>query len=307
VKDRVIEVGYRRLPPIQPGRGHAARTIARWALTLAWRKRATKISLAACAMIAMAHALGIVVVVLLQAAGNVGDSTPLAAMSLNIDRIVGNTQEVLSSFVSAQTYFTVIALAVIGGGFIAEDRRYGAFDLYFARALRRRDYLMGKLLAAGAVPALTIALPFVLLWLLAVGIAPSTLRLSLLWLFVPGLIGALVTSVVLTVTLLGVSALGERGRTIGVVFVFGWLLLSAVGESLASNGLAAAGYLSPARDVATMMEALLDAGPASAAAAALELRGSVNPSALLSALSLLGFASLGLGALVGRIRREVGG
>ncbi len=306
MKDRVIEVGYRRLPAVDARPDHAARTIARWALTLAWRKRATKISLAACAMIAMAHALGIVVV-LLQAAGDIGDATPLAGIHLDVDRIVGNTQEVLSSFVSAQTYFTVIALAVIGGGLIAEDRRFGAFDLYFARALRRRDYVFGKLLAAFAIPALTIGAPFVLLWLLAVGIAPSTLRLSLLWLFVPGLIGALVTSAVLTATLLGASALGERGRTIGVVFVFAWLLLSAVGESLASNGLALAGYLSPARDVATMMEALLDAGPASAAAAVLKLRGSVNPSALLSTLSLLGFAGLGLGALLGRLRREVGG
>jgi len=306
VKDRVIEVGYRKLPA-KARVGHPARTIARWALALAWRDRATKISLGLCAMIVGAHALGIVIVVLLQGASEFAQNTPVAGINLDVDRIIGSTQEVLSSFVSAQTYFTVIALAVIGAGLIAEDRRFGAFDLYFARALRRRDYILGKLLAACAVPTLTIVLPFLLLWLLAVGIAPAQLRLSLLWLIVPGLVGAALATGVLTATLLGASALGERGRTIGVVYVFGWLLMSAVGESLANNGLRAAGYLSPARDVSTMMEVLLGAGPPSAAAAALDLRGSVNPSALLSALSLLAFAGLGLVALIGRIRREVSG
>ena len=126
---------------------------------------------------------------------------------------------------------------------------------------------MSVRLAAWAIPALTIVVPFLLLWLLAVGVTPPGLRASLLWLGFPGLVGALLASVVLTTTVVGASALGERGRTIGVIYVFVWLLLSAVGESLAANGIRGAGYLSPARDVATMVEALLDAGPPSIAAA----------------------------------------
>ncbi|MEZ4385796.1 MAG: hypothetical protein R3A79_31045 [Nannocystaceae bacterium] len=307
MKDRIVSVGYRPLPPA-PRRAAPARTIARWALALAWRTRATKVSLGLCAMVVILHVPQLVLTVLVSATAKrfadqgAGGAAPAA---LNVDTIIGDTQGVLSSFVAAQTYFTVFALAVIAAGLIAEDRRVGALDLYFARPLRLRDYVAGKLLAAWAVPALTIVLPFLALWLLAVGVTPAGLRASLLWLGFPGLVGALLASVVLATTVVGASALGERGRTIGVIYVFVWLLLSAVGESLAANGFFAAGYLSPARDVATMIEALLDVGPPSVAAASLKLRGSVNPSALLSALSLLGFAALGLGALLARLRREV--
>ncbi|MCA9659205.1 MAG: hypothetical protein KC486_12740 [Myxococcales bacterium] len=307
MKDRIVSVGYRPLPTT-PRRVRPARTIARWALALAWRTRATKVSLGLCAMVVILHVPPLVLTVLVNAtAKRFGDEGGGAseAIAANMDTIVGDTQGVLSSFVGAQTYFTVIAMAVIAAGLIAEDRRVGALDLYFARPLRLRDYVAGKLLAAWAIPALTIVVPFLLLWLLAVGVTPPGLRASLLWLGFPGLVGALLASVVLTTTVVGASALGERGRTIGVIYVFVWLLLSAVGESLAANGIRGAGYLSPARDVATMVEALLDAGPPSIAAASLKIRGSVNPSALLSALSLLGFAGLGLGALLARLRREV--
>lgn len=305
MKDRIVAVGYRRLPDATPRRARAPWTIARWALALAWRRRATKVVLGLCAVNAAIHGFVLIALILVQGASqSVGSAGPLGGAE-GIERLIGNAQEALSSFVSTQSYFTVIALAVIGAGLIAEDRRCGALDLYFSRPLRLADYLLGKAMAAGAVPLLTIVLPFVALWLLAVGVSPPILRLSLLWLLIPGLIGACLASAVLTATLLGASALGDRGRTIGVVFVFAWLILGALGSGLASNGIAAAGYISPDRDVSTMIEALVGAGPPSAAAAALKIRGSSNPSALLSALALLGYGGLGAGALVLRLRREV--
>src|SRR5690606_31467507 len=124
--------------------------------------------------------------------------------------IVGDVHSTLASFIGVQMLACAFLLAMVAAGLVAEDRRTGAMELYFSRPLRRHDYVAGKLLAAGLVPAATLVLPFALLWLFAIGMAPPAAAGELWGLLLPGLLGALVAAATLTATILGLSALGER-------------------------------------------------------------------------------------------------
>lgn len=54
--------------------------------------------------------------------------------------------------------------AIACAGILASDRRTGALQIYLARPVTRADYVLGKLLATSAFPALVTALPTLLLW-----------------------------------------------------------------------------------------------------------------------------------------------
>ena len=109
---------------------------------------------------------------------------------------------------------------------------------------------------------------------------------------------------VLTTTILGLSAVGERGRTVGVIYVVGMLILSALGDGLDHRW---AGYLSPLRNVQTISDAVLDAGGTGMLLSMLVSRPATNPSALVSAACLFVLAALGLFLLLWRVRKEVAG
>ncbi len=298
--DRIYDVGYRRLedrgrprPPAWP--------IARTMLLLAWRKRATKFALLACGGVFLVCAVAIVGQLVAQRF-----ATDLGADTLQ--QMIGKTQEVFAAFVSVQFYFTTFAIAVVAGGAVADDRAAGAFDLYFSRPLTRGDYALGKLWGAATVPLVTLVLPVLLMSLVATGIAPPSLRAGLWWLVVPAGASALLAAAVLSTTIVGLSAMGTSSRGVGVAYV---AILAGVGlvcEGLAAAGIDWAGYLSPSRDLRTVSDALLAIGPKSMVAQ-LVMGGShtLNDSAIVSTLALLGYTGLGYGALWHRLRSEVAG
>lgn len=233
MRDRVFSVGYRRLPGDRPRRWPPW-PIARTALALAWRKRSTKLGVALCAMSVFGHGMALAAQVLAERfTGRAG--TPKLAASM-LRGIIGDVHSTLANFIGVQMIACAFLLAMVAAGLVAEDRRTGAMELYFSRPLRRRDYVLGKLLAAGLVPTGTLVLPFVLLWLAAVGMAPPVAAGELWGLLLPGLLGALVAAAALTTTILGVSALGERGRTVGVIYVVGMLVLTSLGDELPDRG-----------------------------------------------------------------------
>lgn len=93
-----------------------------------------------------------------------------------------------------------------------------------------------------------------------------------------------------------------------MVFVIGLLVLAGVGDGVAAAGIDAAGYLSPTRDVHTVVRSLLKVGIPGLAAQMLKVgSGPTNDSAWLSAAALSGYVFLGLGALWARLRAEVVG
>lgn len=298
--DQIYAVGYR--PLAAKGRRWVPWPIARTALTLAWRRRATKGAMLLCLMVFFGHGLYLVgQMMAMEFTQRQGHGFGVNSM---VYGVLGQTQEVLATFLHTQFLATALALSIIGGGLIADDVHAGAFELYFARPLSRRTYAAGKLLAAAAVPALTILLPFIILWVLAVGISPSGQRGDLWWLILPGLGGGLLATATLASTVVGLSALGERGRTVGVIYVVILFALSALGEGLVEAGYDWAGYLSLQRNVSTVADSLLDVGFTSTAAELMRPHNvGVNPSAGPSALALGGFIAAGLGALWGRLRR----
>lgn len=303
MKNEIFSVGYRTMPGDRATRW-APWPIARTALLLAWRRRATKIALMVCGFVAVGHGVQIVAKILFERADLFAGKSQMMIQSL-----VGSSQETFAVFVRTQFFFTAIAMAVIAAGFIAEDRRAGAFELYFARPLTRRDYIVGKLLGAGLIPTATLIAPFVLMWVIAVGIAPPVLRGELSWLLIPGLTGVIAASLVLTTTIVGLSALGERGRTVGVAYVVALFILMGVGEGLSTtSGFEWAGYIAPERNIRTITEYLLDIGYTSLATDYLSIRRSeANSSVLFSAVGIVGYIAAGAGALWWRIRREVVG
>lgn len=303
MKDQVFSVGYRRLPGERPRRW-APWPIARTALALAWRNRSTKLAAAICAGPVFIHGMMLATQVLLDRfAGGEGDDLRRAMLQ----GVVGSVHSTFASFIGVQMIACAFLLAMAAAGLVAEDRRTGAMELYFSRPLRRRDYVLGKLLAAGLVPAATLVAPFLLLWVLVVGMAPQSTAGPMLGLLLPGLLGAVVAAVVLTTSILGLSAVGERGRTVGVIYVVGMLVLASLGDGLSDEGHGWAGYLSPLRNVQTVSDAVLDAGGTGLLLSMLTSRPETNGSAALSALCLLALAAAGLSLLLWRVRKEVAG
>ena len=307
-RDEIYAVGYRRFPCDRPRRW-APWPIARTALALALRKRSTKITAGLCGMVFVVTGVFLVMQVIIgrladtMASGrNVGGFVEGAAKA-----VVGDTHEALSTFIGTQTFTTAILLGIALGGIIADDRRTGAFELYFSRALSRKDYIVGKLLAAAMVPTATIVVPFLLLWIAAVGIAPGEIGMELVGLVVPGLIAAVLATAMLATTLVGVSSIGERGRTIAVLYVAVFIILASLGNGLASAGYPEAGYLAPQRDLQTIADELLGVGGISMTASMLGLRNPTNPSAWISAAALLGYSAIGFSIFFARLRKHVAG
>ncbi len=302
-RGEIHSIGYRPLGPLHRT-GKPALAIARTALTLAWRRRATKLALlpplgafVVCATILV----GLLVV------RRTLDSTGSAGVGLLAAQIVGEAGDVLSGFVQFAFFSTAFLLSIVGGGLLADDLKASALDLYFSRPLTRAQYLVGKGLAALAVPTVTLLVPSGLLWLLAVGIADDTLQGGLAALILPTLTPALLATLALTGLMLGVSALSERGATATVTFIAGLLVVEGLGNGLAFSGVEAAGYLAPVLDVRTVAHALNDVGFGIVSQALEGSSRTTNESAWLSALALVGMGVGGLAVAFARIAREVRG
>lgn len=306
MKDVVSAIGYRRLP----ARSHrwAPWPIARTALALALRKRASKFALMACAFVVFLHGTTIIgqVFVDRMLAQERGDDLTGALVASAVGQAIGQVHGTLSTFLGVQLHATAVLLGIVAAGLIAEDRRTRAFELYFSRPLRPRDYVLGKGLVALLVPTVTIVVPFVLLLLFAIGIAPDSLAGELWPLLLPGLLGAILCALLLASTILGASAIGERGRTVGVAYVLGLATLGSFADGMAENGSAWAGYFGPLRDVQTVVDALLRAG-SPGLFGMLNVRASTNDSAWLSALALVAMMALGAVAVWHRMRKELRG
>lgn len=301
MNDRIHAIGYRRL---ERGDRHrfAPWPIARTALQLAWRRRATKVALLFCFGGVIVHGGWLISQVLLREyEPHLGGGAEMAQATF------GTAREVLSSFVESQFFATAVAMAIVTAGFVADDRHAGAFDLYFARPLTRMDYALGKCLAAATVPVLTILAPAVLLWFIAVGGIDASRGGGLWGLFAPTLASSLCAAAWLTGVAMGISSMGERARTVGAVFIAVLFGLTAFGGAFPAAGYLWGGYISPVRDLQTLTRGLLEVTATSMSGALLSHPGQQNESAFLSFLALGAQAATGFWALAWRLRREVVG
>jgi ABC-2 type transport system permease protein len=136
-----------------------------------------------------------------------------------------------------------IVSLTVGVGVVARDVQSGAFTFYFARSLRPRDYVIGKLAGMAFLMALILMVGPFLLAALRFGLVDSTDQIvDLLPLLPKALaIGALATVVYAAVPL-GFSALIPNPRYAMAAWVAYYLIVGWMAEGLAlvSNGSIAA-------------------------------------------------------------------
>jgi ABC-type transport system involved in multi-copper enzyme maturation permease subunit len=145
-------------------------------------------------------------------------------------------------FLNQQIGFTLLLSIFGGSGLVANDLRTGAILVYLSRPLTRRDYILGKL---GVVLALNLAVtlvPGLLLYVVALGLAPDLfLKWSLAWLPPAIVLHSFVISLVISLLTLAVSALSRSARVAGLAFaglVIGLEIVRAVLVAMTDRPLA---------------------------------------------------------------------
>lgn len=299
--DTVHAVGYRRLPDYR--RRRPVWAIARTLISLSLKRRITKVALVMCLMVLVGHGIWLAVQLMGERFAAEGGFRMRGPFGLR--DTVGHVEEVISAYLRVQFYFTVPTIAVMAGGAVADDRHAGAFELYFSRPLTRLDYCLGKLLGAAIVPGVTLIVATLVLWLAALGIAPDTLRGDLWHIGPPALAGAAIGTALLASLIVGLSAVSKRARNVGVAFVTLMLVIGGIAEGMAESGYAWGGYLSPERNLRTVVDAMLDLGSPSLASSFLTSGSQLNGDVFTSALGIGAFLLLGLGALWISLSREV--
>jgi len=138
--------------------------------------------------------------------------------------------------VIVQAFFAALVTVWAGTSLVADDFRTGALLVYLARPLTRLDYVAGKLGVLVVLNLVVTALPMLLMWVLAVGLAPQDLRARGLA-FVPLAIGALslLTSFGLALLALAAGAVTRNG-TVGSALLVGTLVFFEAGARLAPSG-----------------------------------------------------------------------
>ncbi len=144
---------------------------------------------------------------------------------------------------------------------VASDRQSGAFTFYFARSVRPRDYVLGKLAGACVIAACIVAAGPVLIALVRLGLAETTQDLTALLPSVPKalLLGAIATLAYAAVPL-GFSALVPNRRHAlalwAAYYLIGGQAMYVLGRQLAP----ALAALDLPRAVQTIAYALFDLG-----------------------------------------------
>jgi len=112
-------------------------------------------------------------------------------------------------------------LSIFGGaGLIANDLRTGAILVYLSRPLTRRDYVIGKLSVLLLLNYSATLVPALLLYGLALGLAPELfLKWSLAWIAPMIVLHATILSLVVSLVALAISSLSRSARVSGLAFM----------------------------------------------------------------------------------------
>ena len=132
----------------------------------------------------------------------------------------------IAEFNHVMRIFALLVVAWFGAGLLADDRRLGAHQLYFARPLTRLDYFLGKFLTVAFFGCCAILFPGLFICLMASWSSPEwsfikeegdviwrTLAYAAIWI-------TLVSSVVLAVSSV------VKKKTFALAGVFGFFMLN---------------------------------------------------------------------------------
>ncbi|MDP7034505.1 MAG: hypothetical protein QF752_08415 [Planctomycetota bacterium] len=122
----------------------------------------------------------------------------------------------------------ILMLAIVGPGLISDDLRTKAFPLYFAKAVSRWSYLVGKFTAAAFYVATVSLFPAIFLYIISILFSPDlgTLQQTL-----PVLLNLLPVYLVIisfcSCLILALSALTWSRRYLGFAWISLWILTEA--------------------------------------------------------------------------------
>jgi ABC-2 type transport system permease protein len=126
---------------------------------------------------------------------------------------------VFAQFFKWQTLLGLLLTTFGGAGLVANDLRTGAILVYLSRPLTRRDYVIGKLSVLLAINLFVTLVPGLLLYGIAVALAPAQfLTWDLAWLGPAVALHAVVLSLSLSLPALAVSSLSRSARVAGLAF-----------------------------------------------------------------------------------------
>ena len=148
---------------------------------------------------------------------------------------VAELMDLWEQFFASQLIFAMLMVYYLGRNAIAEDRRVGAFSVYFSRPIGLAQYLLGKWSAIAMAVLLVILGPGLVLALLRWAVEPGVDgALCLRW--VAALAGlSLMVALSQGAVILALSSMVQRGRTAGILWVIVYFVSSALGSGLASG------------------------------------------------------------------------
>jgi ABC-2 type transport system permease protein len=238
----IYDQGYRRYEARGPLREIRFWPITREALRMALSKRAFLGLLALSFLPFVVRVIQVYVVTRFPEAGRV----------LPIDgRLFGD-------FLNQQIGFTILLSIFGASGLIATDLRTGGILVYLSRPLTRRDYVLGKL---GVPLALNLAVtlaPGLLLYAVAIALAPDQfLKWDLAWIPPAVIVHAIAISLFVSLLALAISALSRSARVAGLAF-FGLLFGLEMARLVIQNGFGRreAILLSPQADLQSLGSSL---------------------------------------------------
>jgi ABC-2 type transport system permease protein len=174
--------------------------------------------------------------------------------------------ELFARYLGLQTLFAILVTVGAGSGLVADDLRTGALLVYLSRPLTRGDYVMGKWGVLAVLDAAVLAVPTLLLWALAVALDPHDLvGRGLAFLPVPIVLQSLLVAVILSIVVLGLSAVVRSAALTGALFV-GLLVVFDAAALLASGATRSVlRLLSLRNDLGSLEGALFGVTPAAEA------------------------------------------
>ena len=132
-------------------------------------------------------------------------------------------------FMDRQSLVVMILLAFSGSLLVGSDFRMGSMPFYLSRRIDRRHYIVGKLVAIGAVVAMMTGIPALLLFV-EYGMFTSSMDYFYDYWEIPvSIVGySLVMCLVLGILLMAVSAYLQRTAPIAITWASAFVLLGAL-------------------------------------------------------------------------------
>ncbi|MDZ4688584.1 MAG: hypothetical protein SH850_26220 [Planctomycetaceae bacterium] len=154
------------------------------------------------------------------------------AQFLDSYRVTG-TGDAYADFMNAQAAITTLLLAFAGSTLIGSDYRQGGMVFYLSRAIGKRHYIIGKLLAIAAVVGVITTVPTLILYVEYGVLSNSFAYITENWRILVGILGyGAVLAAVQSVMLFAVAAWVPRTVPLVMTWLGLFVLLSVLAHML---------------------------------------------------------------------------